>query len=360
MNKQTKRLGSLMLATAVIIGGATVSFSDLQAASSKTQTAQQTQVTLKWNGKTLQTKGLMIKGQTLIPVAALRDDLKLPVAYDASEKAYTIGANYNKLMITTGYDEPYVNVNGVHTSDMQAQMIKGKLYIPIGHLKAYLGIDAAWNASAKTVSMTKGQLNSISIKAVSLSQEKTDTMNFDLKYPQLTGSQAGITKINAVLKQHEEKVLADIKKQIKEIGDATADRPYDFESNYAVTYNRGGYISLIIDDYFYYGGAHGSTARIGYTFSLADGKQLGLGDVLKANPDYKKTLNNKLLKKVPASNGYLGDFKGLSNQPDFYVTGNGIVIFFQQYEYTAYAAGIPEFPFVYSELLPAGAKPFGN
>ncbi|MFB5269646.1 PdaC/SigV domain-containing protein [Paenibacillus enshidis] len=360
MNIHTKRLGTVMLAAALVTGGVTAAFSELHAAGGAAQTVQQTQVTLKWNGKTLQTKGLMIKGQTLIPVAALRDDLKLPVSYNTSEKSYTIGAGYNKLKITTGYDELYVNVNGVHTYDMQARMVSNRLYVPIGHLKAYLGIDAAWNAAAKTVSMTKSQLNSVSIKTVSLSREKSDTMNFDLKYPQLTGSQAGVDKINAVLKQHEEKVLAEIKKQIKEIGEATADRPYQFESNYAVIYNRGGYISLIVEDYSYFGGAHGSTTRTGYTFSLADGKQLGLGDVLKANPDYKKTLNNKLLKQVPASNGYLGDFKGLSDQPGFYVTGTGIVIFFQQYEYTAYAAGIPEFPFAFTELLPAGAKPLGK
>jgi hypothetical protein len=354
----------MMLAAAIVAGGVTVSFSELHAAGAKTQTAQQSQITLKWNGKALQTKGLMVKGQVLIPVAALRDDLKLPVAYNSVEKTYTIGANYNKLTITTEYDVtlnlPYWNVNGIYRDDTQVQKINGKLYIAINPVKTYLGIDAAWDASTKTVSMTKSQLNPISIKAVSLSKEKTDTMNFDLKYPQLTGSQAGIAKINAVLKQHEEEVLADIKKQIKEIGDATADRPYEFESNYAVTYNRGGYVSLIVEDYSYFGGAHGSTARTAFTFSLADGKQLGLGDVLKANPDYKKTLNNKLLKQVPVSNGYLGGFKGLSDKPDFYVTGTGIVIFFQQYEYTAYAAGIPEFYYAFTDLLPAGAKPFGK
>ncbi|MFM9281075.1 PdaC/SigV domain-containing protein [Paenibacillus jiagnxiensis] len=360
MNIKTKRLGTALLAAALVTGGVTAPISELHAAGSASQAAQQTQVTLKWNGKALQTKGLMIKGQTLIPVAALRDDLKLPVSYNASDKSYTIGANYNKLKIAMGYDEPYVNVNGVHTVDMQARMVNNRLFVPIGHLKAYLGIDAAWNAAAKTVSMTKSQLNSVSIKTVNLSQEKSDTVNFDLKYPQLTGNQAGVDKINAVLKQHEEKVLAEIKKQIKEIGEATPDRPYQFESNYAVIYNRGGFISLIVDDYSYYGGAHGSTARTAFTFSLEDGKQLGLGDVLKANPDYKKTLNNKLLKQVPVSNGYLDGFKGLSDKPDFYVTGTGIVIFFQQYEYTAYAAGIPEFYYAFADLLPAGAKPFGK
>ncbi|MDP4095372.1 DUF4163 domain-containing protein [Paenibacillus sp. P96] len=348
MKIQTKQLGSLLLAAAIAIGGVTASFSELHAASSNSQTAQQTQVTLKWNGKALETKGLLIKGQTLIPIAALRDDLKLPVAYNASEKAYTIGANYNKLTISTGYDEPYVGVNGVSTDDMKAQLINGKLYIPIGNLKVYLGIDAAWNAPAKTVSMTKGQRNEISIRTVNLSQEKMDTATYDLKYPQFAGSQAGVEKMNAVLKQHAEQVLAQAKQQMQEMGGSPANQPSKFESTYVVTYNRGGYVSLIMQDYSYLGSFDGTTSRTGYTFSLADGAQLELGDVLKANPDYKKAM----LKKVQDKDGFFR--RGLSDHSDFYVTGTGVAIFIQTYEF------ISDYYFAFTDLLPAGAKPFSG
>ncbi|MFD1910566.1 hypothetical protein ACFSQ7_51290 [Paenibacillus rhizoplanae] len=34
------------------------------------------------------------------------------------------------------------------------------------------------------------------------------------------------------------------------------------------------------------------------------------------------------------------------------------MLFFQLYEYTAYAAGFPEFTFGFKELLPDGSSPF--
>lgn len=80
-------------------------------------------------------------------------------------------------------------------------------------------------------------------------------------------------------------------------GEATTERPYEFGNDFVIAYNKDGILSVIMQDYSYTGGAHGMTARKGYTFSLADGKLLQLSDVLKANPNYKKFLNADLKKK---------------------------------------------------------------
>ncbi|MGG4219460.1 DUF4163 domain-containing protein [Paenibacillus jamilae] len=366
MNKHTKKWGSALLVAGILAGVAVVPVSYIEAASTKQQqaTTQQPGVTIQWNGKTLATKGVQVNGNTLIPVAALRDSLGIPVSYDTKETTYTVGSGYNKLYIVVSSSDAYVNVNGISTRSMDAKLIAGKLYIPMSLLKDYLGIDAQWNAAQKTVTLNKSQLNPITIASQTLPASSNAKVSYKIKYPQISGSQLNPEAqqaINNVLKKHAETVLVAGKKMVAE-GEVTAERPYDFENDFAIAYNKDGILSVIMQDYSYTGGAHGMTARKGYTFSLADGKLLQLSDVLKANPNYKKFLNADLKKKVDALQGGDGfeKFKELAADQNFYVTNSGVTIVFDLYEYAPYAYGIPEFTYSFAQLLPQGGKPFAG
>jgi hypothetical protein len=366
MNMHTKKWGSALLAAGILAGVAAVPVSYIEAAPSKQHTtAQQSGITLKWNGKTLATKGIQLNGSTLIPVAALRDSLGIPVSYDAKAATYTVGSGYNKLSIMSSSSDTYVAVNGIITRNMDAKLIGGKLYIPMVLLKDYLGVDAQWNVAQKTVTMSKSQMNPITITSQSLASSNDGKVSYKIKYPQISGSQVNSEAqqaINSVLKKQAEEVLAAGKKQVAE-GDATVQRPYEFGNDFAIAYNKDGILSVIMQDYSYTGGAHGMTARKGYTFSLSDGKRLQLSDVLKANPSYKQIINSDLKKKfdaLQAKAGGFGGFKEIAADQNFYVTNSGVTIVFDLYEYTPYAYGIPEFTFSFSQLLPQGGKPFAG
>jgi hypothetical protein len=365
MNKYTKNWGFALLAAGILAGVAVIPVSYIEAASTKQQiAAQQPGISIQWNGKTLATKGVQVNGSTLIPVSALRDSLGVPVSYDAKTVTYTVGSGYNKLYITSSSSEAYVNVNGISTRSMDAKQIAGKLYIPMGVLKDYLGIDAQWNAAQKTVMLSKSQLNPITIASQTLPASSNAKVSYKMKYPQISGSQLNPEAqqaINSVLKKHAEGVLAAGKKMTAE-GEATAERPYQFGNDFAIAYNKDGILSVIMQDYSYTGGAHGMTASKGYTFSLADGKLLQLSDVLKANPKYKQFLNADLKKKVDALQGGEGfdKFKELKADQNFYVTNSGVTIVFDLYEYAPYAYGIPEFTYSFAQLLPQGGKPFAG
>ncbi|MGG4189456.1 PdaC/SigV domain-containing protein [Paenibacillus peoriae] len=365
MNKHTKKWGSALLAAGILAGVAVIPVSYIEAASTKQQsTSQKPGISIQWNGKTLATKGIQINGSTLIPVAALRDSLGIPVSYDAKTATYTVGSGYNKLYITSSSSEAYVNVNGINARSMDAKQIAGKLYIPMGLLKDYLGIDAQWNAAQKTVTLSKSLLNPITIASQSLPASSNSKVSYKVKYPQISGSQLNPEAqqaINSVLKKDAEGVLAAGKKMMAE-GGATAERPYEFGNDFAIAYNKDGILSVIMQDYSYTGGAHGMAARKGYTFSLADGKLMQLSDVLKANPNYKKFLNADLKKKVDALQGGEGfdKFKELKVDQNFYVTNSGVTIVFDLYEYAPYAYGIPEFTYLFAQLLPQGGKPFAG
>ncbi|MGG1939766.1 DUF4163 domain-containing protein [Paenibacillus polymyxa] len=366
MNKHTKKWGSALLAAGILAGVAVVPVSYIEAASTKQQqaTTQQAGIAIQWNGKTLAAKGVQVNGNTMIPVAALRDSLGIPVSYDTKEGTYTVGSGYNKLYIVVSSSDAYANVNGINTRSMDAKMIAGKLYIPMSLLKDYLGIDAQWNATQKTVTLSKSQLNPITIASQTLPASSNAKVSYKIKYPQISGSQLNPEAqqaVNNVLKKHAETVLAAGKKMVAE-GEVTAERPYDFENDFAIAYNKDGILSVIMQDYSYTGGAHGMTARKGYTFSLADGKQLQLSDVLKANPNYKKFLNANLKKKIDALQAGEGfeKFKELAADQNFYVTNSGVTIVFDLYDYAPYAYGIPEFTYSFAQLLPQGGKPFAG
>ncbi|WP_348624059.1 DUF4163 domain-containing protein [Paenibacillus peoriae] len=364
MSKHAKKWGSALLVAGILAGVAVVPVSYIQAASTKQATTQQPGITIQWNGKTLPAKGVQVNGSTMVPVAALRDSLGIPVSYDAKTTTYTVGSGYNKLYIMASSSDAYVNVNGINTRSMDAKQIAGKLYIPMSLLKDYLGIDAQWNAGQKTVTLSKSQLNPITIASQTLPASSNAKVSYKIKYPQISGSKLNPEAqqaINHVLKKHAEGILAAGKKIMAE-GEATTERPYEFGNDFAIAYNKDGILSVIMQDYSYTGGAHGMTARKGYTFSLADGKLLQLSDVLKANPNYKKFLNADLKKKVDAiqaGEGF-GKFKELAADQNFYVTSSGVTIVFDLYDYAPYAYGIPEFTYSFGQLLPQGGKPFAG
>ncbi|URJ47672.3 DUF4163 domain-containing protein [Paenibacillus polymyxa] len=366
MSKHTKKWGSALLAAGIFAGVAAVPVSYIQAASTKQQqaTTQQPGITIQWNGKTLPAKGVQVNGSTMIPVAALRDSLGIPVSYDAKTATYTVGSGYNKLYIMASSSDAYVNVNGINTRSMDAKQIAGKLYIPMSLLKDYLGIDAQWNAAQKTVTLSKSQLNPITIASQTLPASSSAKVSYKIKYPQISGSQLNPEAqqaINNVLKKHAEGILVAGKKMMAE-GEATTERPYEFGNDFAIAYNKDGILSVIMQDYSYTGGAHGMTARKGYTFLLADGKLLQLSNVLKANPNYKKFLNADLKKKIDALQAGEGfdKFKELAADQNFYVTNSGVTIVFDLYDYAPYAYGIPEFTYSFGQLLPQGGKPFAG
>ncbi|MGW8959453.1 PdaC/SigV domain-containing protein [Paenibacillus sp. NPDC055715] len=366
MNKYMEKWGSALLVAGFLAGVAVIPVSYIEAASTEQQaTVQQPGISIQWNGKTLAIKGIQVNGSTLIPVAVLRDSLGIPVSYDVKTATYTVGSGYNKLFIMSSSSGTYVNINGINTRSMDAKKIGGKLYIPMSLLKDYLGIDAQWNADQKTVTLSKSQLNPITITSQFLAVTSDSKVSYKVKYPQISGSQLETEAqqaINGVLKKYAEEVLAAGKKQVAE-GDATAQRPYEFGNDFAIAYNKDGILSVIMQDYSYTGGAHGMTARKGYTFSLSDGKLLQLSDVLKANPNYKQFLNNDLKKKINGSmvnEGGFGNFQGISANPNFYVTNSSVTIVFDLYDYGPYAYGIPEFTYSFAQLLPQGGKPFAG
>lgn len=127
---------------------------------------------------------------------------------------------------------------------------------------------------------------------------------------------------------------------------------YEFNINYQITYNTDCITSLFFETYTYMGGAHGSTIRSSDTWNFASGKKLELRDfyprhtgfVTEIQENIKQQISNRL-EIQPAS--FFPDYaKLLQDSFDtrrYYLTPDGIILYYQQYDIAPYSSGIPEF-----------------
>lgn len=133
---------------------------------------------------------------------------------------------------------------------------------------------------------------------------------------------------------------------------------YNMTVEYTVTYNRNCALSFYRDAYTYTGGAHGSTLRLSDTFSLLSGRKLRLGDFFKNKEHWEFTVLSAILKQADetqsASQIYFENYRELIlkyfNPESFYLTPNGIAIYYQQYDIAPYSTGIPVFVLPYAEI----------
>lgn len=127
---------------------------------------------------------------------------------------------------------------------------------------------------------------------------------------------------------------------------------YIFQSMYTVPFNQRCITSLYFDEYSFLGGAHGSTERHSDTWDFCTGRQLKLHDFFHGCTDFAEILFSNIekqiaerLKESPSS--YFDDYKMLVRKnfhfENYFVTPNGIVIYYQQYDVAPYATGITEF-----------------
>lgn len=138
---------------------------------------------------------------------------------------------------------------------------------------------------------------------------------------------------------------------------------HQFEAyvNYTVTYNQNCIVSLYFDQYEYAGGAHGLTVRYSDTWNLPKSKRMELSEFFPYNNHYREfiiqNIINQIEKQIEEKSAmYFDDYQKLVNENfkinNFYLTPEGLVVYFQQYDIAPYASGIPTFLIPYG---PGGA-----
>lgn len=138
-------------------------------------------------------------------------------------------------------------------------------------------------------------------------------------------------------------------------------RLFEAYIDFVVTYNQNCAISLYFDQYEYAGGAHGLTVRYSDTWNLQKSKRIDLSELFPHKSNYREyiidMINQQIASEIASGNNpYFENYSELVNENfkanSFYLTKEGVVIYFQQYDIAPYATGLPTFLIPYN---PQGA-----
>mgnify|MGYP003812739293 FL=1 len=205
------------------------------------------------------------------------------------------------------------------------------------------------------VVITPGQAETGAVKVTNLViKEKSDIMETDLNIPVVSGQlDSGV--LAAINKRFEGDAMEFKKTLEAEVKDYAADceaagypiRPYELFTRYKQCSLNDDILSLYVDYYQYTGGAHGMTARMAYNIDLKTGKLLPLAELFKPGYEYKTVIDKEINRQIaldpePYFEGDMG-FQGIAPEQNYYLDGENLLIYFNQYEIAPYAAGIREF-----------------
>lgn len=141
----------------------------------------------------------------------------------------------------------------------------------------------------------------------------------------------------------------DFFKEAEDEGWKFEPRPYAIKTNYQLRYHQNNILSLTIWYYQYTGGAHGNYWLVSHNLDLNTGEELPLTAFVNGNENYKDIINDEIKGKIESEEEggqgvYFKDsFKGISDNPQFYLEDDYIVIYFDLYEIAPYSNGIPKF-----------------
>lgn len=210
-------------------------------------------------------------------------------------------------------------------------------------------LSSGQKASASTI-----DTNSSQVQVIETNMSKNFSyFNQDITLPNLQAesNDEKINIINEKISNPVNSLAYNMKIQSKEyfdmFGKEFTTYPYELNVNYKLTNNSTSLTSLYMDIYSFTGGAHGNTLRNAYTIDNNTKDLLSLNNLFITGYDYKKIINDAISKQIISdSEKYFAsslNFEGVHDDVNFYVDGDNLVIYYQQYEIAPYCAGIPEF-----------------
>lgn len=123
--------------------------------------------------------------------------------------------------------------------------------------------------------------------------------------------------------------------------------------DHTVTFNESPLLSLTVNEWFFSGGAHPMSYLRAYTFDTRTGERLTLADLFRADADYRSRLDEIMAAQIAERKIAIFSFTpfaGVKDNQEFYLTKEGLVVYYQLYEYTPYAAGFLRFPIPYAAV----------
>lgn len=357
-NSKKKKLLALTLAAAFLASPVALSIADHASAAASSSKFKITAQPFNIEGAKTSIGTINKEGSTYIALRNFNTALGLVTNFDKNTQVAKISGNDRLLEINLKSNA--ITLNNQLIAGPQVIVQDNTTYLPLRFLLERMGYDIAYEQSTKLIGIHAIQENDLQIQSEVIGADG-DGKSLSVYYPVISGySNVEVQqKINAFLKQEADKHVAAGSKEMDPVvkgnneilaGDPKAEvRQPSLDGRYTVTYNEKGRLSLYVDYYVYSGGAHGITARVPYTFDLTTGDLLSLKDVIEKNANYVSIINNEIKEQIKSRKlSLIAPFETIEANRDYFLNRNGVVIYFTQYEYTAFADGMPEFVIPYS------------
>ncbi|SHK63073.1 DUF3298 and DUF4163 domain-containing protein [Desulforamulus aeronauticus] len=175
-----------------------------------------------------------------------------------------------------------------------------------------------------------------------ITDEKLVDQCTDITYPQVSGltNKTVQADINRLINAQVNKILPKDNCQTSTFG------------KYEVKLNEQGLLSIVL--YFYTireQAANGLNIQKSITVDLATGKVYELHDLFKPGSRYKMVLDKMIRQQIQEQGlTLIKEFTGITDNQDFYLTKDALVIYFQELAYTIHADGTPEFVIPYQKI----------
>ena len=290
---------------------------------------------------------------TYVAIRSLNQSIGLNTKWDKAKNTVTVTGRDRVLVLDL--KSGGATLNDQQIFGLPAIVQSNTTYLPLRFLLEQMGYGVSFDTATKVIGIEQIQENDLKITNAVIKEESAKK-SLLVNYPQISGfaDEAVQNKINTLLKSEAELNADAARESLSEaLGEIPDQVPaVSFDGAYTITYNEQGKLSLYVDYYIYTGGAHGSTARVPYTFDLKTGNMLTLKEATGNNDKYVSIINSKIKSQIKARGIYLlNPFETIEPDREYFLKHNGVVIYFGQYEYTPYAEGMPEFEIPVSDFM---------
>lgn len=354
-----KKWLALPVAASLMLGAAAapVPIGTVQAESGSSQSALQLKtVQMKVGGKLLNVPaGVTSSNETFVALSFLSKELGLKTNWNAETKIISVSGRNKTMEMQAGDNYYWLNDNRIFGTP--PVVWKGTTYLPLRLLLEQMGFAIGFDAKSKVISIQAIPENDLKLTSKMFEREASYGSVY-VQYPQLESfARKDVQeKINNVLRTKAEQYIRageDLLDGYAEYAAEAGEEAPDvlFEAGYSVTYNEKNKLSLQFSVYEYSGGAHGMYDYEPFNFNLETGEEITLKEAALGNANYVSIINEEIKKQIVRQDlPLLSPFETIEPDRRYYMRGNSLVIFFSLYEYTPYAAGIPEFPIPLSKF----------
>ncbi len=325
--------------------------------------ATDSQPAIMLDGTKIQASAYIDGRNVYLPLRVVGEALGYKIQWSGKNNPISVSRPGKNIMIDWNNNKVTADDHVYYMSE-DYTIIADSTYMEADFFSKNFGLRVRWDSQDGMVQLESVKENAISITTVKEASE-TDIIKITLQYPQIDGltdktvqdSINSIFRESAMDSRNEGLKNADEMEKVIALGYTGSPNKCETYLDYQLKYNQNGLLSVVFMNYQYTGGAHGLTVQSSRTLDLKTGAEYKLKDLVKVDADYvsliSDTVRNAIDERVKG--GILPDysialFEAIKDDQVFYLSNNAVVVYFQQYEYWPYAAGIQEFPVEYSVL----------